>query len=1273
MKINLIRVPFTIIKRLRITSFSAMFLLIANNSYGQEDRYDPGQLLKIIPENILNVSPSVAQFQKVNFMNSNHYSGKLQVNIPLYTIEVGDLKIPISLDYNTTGVKVDDQGGDVGINWSLNYGGSIIRNIKDLPDNEVGYAAAYIADYYSGDVRIRPAASAMGFNRKGSISMETSLRWGIPSQIHATYTENIRDNVNRTSFWNSEDQSAHGSNYDHTDIYPDIFSVFAPGLSTSFISINNTTNDIYPNNNSLETYFLDNSQNKMLVNSIDRVENIGLGFAYEFGSDKIYPGNLDHYSRSDMPLKDFLKFSILSPNGIQYDFNDYEINETFHFPYFEMSSSPILGDNRTYATMFSNNYNKRIDNWLLTKMKDVKTNREISYEYESYSNNKMIELNSVNQLQIVPGYSEVYANRCDYDNFTQDLNSSSFSKTFSHVQKRNLGRRIKKITYDYGVVDFFYEDRADALGEKRISSIKVSEGLNEIFYDFSYEIVVSKNEVKNDENSKRNFLRKVEKRINGKRELIAEFSYKLPNLLPRKGSLQQDYLGYFNNNGFTSVQGIKNSYIPKLYFYQKNKEYSLLPFKRKDIAGVDVNGDFTLEPNENSLIGLLSDIRYPTGGRLEIGYENNSFIYQNNEYIGPGTRVAWQKLTEGNIVKNKINYTYNDSKNKTTGFINNIPVFGYVNKLTHTPLSFQTFSIYDKSKTNIELSAGNYIGYGEVTEKIEGQGKMVNYYYTPRDFPNFKEVKTGVTPCEIAMLENSAFPISGYSDISYKQGALKGTKYFDEASKELENIEYQFKDINTKELKFAGVTLLRESYQRQDHDPKFKFLISGSYKWGTFSLSKQIIQMKTSNGTSTSEHSFEYDDKSLLTETSLTTSNGKILKEKFYRINKVNDSSYDLLRTQNRFSEILKSEKYIDNKLLEQNVVQYSNFSNNILPSKVVKTIDGKSRTLVEILSRDSKGNIKSAIESDNVIKSYIWDNKGQFPIGKAVNSNMSEFTMLDVGADGKLFCNHISSVPLGVSVVPDATFGKAIEVRPTNGIIQLNNNLNASATYELLFWESGSDLGIKTPTASILSNIILSKKGSWNRRKITFTSVQGSLVLNVTKGFIKEVSIYNANAQISTFSFQPLIGMNKKIDVRGVQQTFNYDSFNKLRAIRDHDDNVLTSYFYNYKNQIYDHNGKLRIPANAYVTNLAYLPSINGPGTILCSSKDTEDYYFINANNMVDPPIVVGTILYNINGQSARQGYYSDGGRIISVTQGGKVTSFTDCNTVFQTVEIEW
>ncbi len=79
-------------------------------------------------------SPEVSKFEQYMNMPVNLVSGTPQISIPIYTINYGGMNLPISLEYDASGVKVESIASSVGQNWSLNVGGVFSRIVKGAPD-----------------------------------------------------------------------------------------------------------------------------------------------------------------------------------------------------------------------------------------------------------------------------------------------------------------------------------------------------------------------------------------------------------------------------------------------------------------------------------------------------------------------------------------------------------------------------------------------------------------------------------------------------------------------------------------------------------------------------------------------------------------------------------------------------------------------------------------------------------------------------------------------------------------------------------------------------------------------------------------------------------------------------------------------------------------------------------------------------------------------------------------------------------------------------------
>lgn len=64
-------------------------------------------------------TPEMNTIKQIALSSVNYSTGGIDIRIPLYDIECGDLTLPIYLSYNSTGIKVNEPCGWVGQNWSL--------------------------------------------------------------------------------------------------------------------------------------------------------------------------------------------------------------------------------------------------------------------------------------------------------------------------------------------------------------------------------------------------------------------------------------------------------------------------------------------------------------------------------------------------------------------------------------------------------------------------------------------------------------------------------------------------------------------------------------------------------------------------------------------------------------------------------------------------------------------------------------------------------------------------------------------------------------------------------------------------------------------------------------------------------------------------------------------------------------------------------------------------------------------------------------------------
>lgn len=66
---------------------------------------------------------------------------------------------------------------------------------------------------------------------------------------------------------------------------------------------------------------------------------------------------------------------------------------------------------------------------------------------------------------------------------------------------------------------------------------------------------------------------------------------------------------------------------------------------------------------------------------------------------------------------------------------------------------------------------------------------------------------------------------------------------------------------------------------------------------------------------------------------------------------------------------------------------------------------------------------------------------------------------------------------------------------------------------------------------------------------------------------FLKDLRDTFPEAQTTTYTYNPLIGVTSVTDPRGQTSYYEYDIFNRLKAVKDSEGNLLEETTYNYKN----------------------------------------------------------------------------------------------------------
>lgn len=1032
---------------------------------------------KIVPGNELTATPDVMAFHKYNSLPVSLYTGKVDVNLPLYKIVSGNMSVPISLSYNTGGIKVDDIASNVGLGWNLNASGSIIKIIKDMDDQESksGAISDYDFDYGS--------ETCSFYTKKGYFKdyIEDTTGSVISCQ---DYTE-----------WAEEDAS------------PDVFMASGPGFSSKFILEKTTTNyNIIP---------IDGSG---VINTepITRGDsNVApLGF---YGNELGFPENDNLWNNNVFTIQKYLSFKLLNTNGIKYTFDKADLKES-------------LSRNDIYTVLNRHRFYRRsIGAHHLTQMQDLATGLSIHFNYDSYQKTTVQHERSVvddaltnhaniNQSNIIfahiPRFNNSYST-------TQNQQDENLFKSTLNYTKHTQAHRLEEIVYEQGKVEFKYDlNRLDTYDEKALTQIIVRDHNNTIIkkFMFDYDYFISKENC-NQPECKRLRLLKIRQIGNDNTSIdLYTFSYNYTNPLPKVNSLQQDFLGYYNNNGVTTPIVNTSNFSTKtpILYYRKNQgKNAILPFSTHTNAQV-IPGDFSLTPNADySLSGILKSIQYDTGAKLEFEYETHRFNFEGNEYQAGGARIKQQTITDENQNVRVINYSYKHDNGTSSGYINNLPVYGYPYAWNYQSTNNNvSFAVFDKARTAIELTDGSFVGYAQVTQKEIGNGSTTHTFTAPNSHPNIPETyvsgdsygsingplaQQGLT----FLRNNSAFPNSHYIDNDILRGKLLKLDIRDDNNNLLKRIqnEYSKTVFTTIDLNYRDVL---------DND-KTDNQAGTIGLWRLFHSSKLHIERNLHTKTTTTEF---LNGQPVTTEEFYTYDNNypflktyrkvrglsEIKTETIYPFdNEVSSQNFITnLNNDHRLSEPIKQVISRNTNIVSVSEKKYDSFDNLILPKSISTSKDAiHFDEDTQITLRDDKGNILEYQSKDGTYYSTVWGYHKQYPI-------------LNVKG---LRYDQISS------------FLNLQYNQPLSYVIALSNTeTNTSSEANLKLW------------------------------------------LNQLREAIYSQSTHQT--EVTTYTYDPLIGMTSITDPRGQTQYYEYDAFNRLKRVKDAQGHIISEHNYHYKSQ---------------------------------------------------------------------------------------------------------
>jgi hypothetical protein len=246
-----------------------------------------------------------------------------------------------------------------------------------------------------------------------------------------------------------------------------------------------------------------------------------------------------------------------------------------------------------------------------------------------------------------------------------------------------------------------------------------------------------------------------------------------------------------------------------------------------------------------------------------------------------------------------------------------------------------------------------------------------------------------------------------------------------------------------------------------------------------------------------------------------------------------------------------------------QSSFKFSNRSTGVLPpssSPAQYSADSHYHPVITYAQYDNRGNPLESISRTGIKTSYIWGYYLAYPIAQVINADSSSVAYTSFESDSKGNWSY-SGTPASEANPP--TGNKKYTLNGSNNITK--SGLSSSATYIISYWTKNSSAFSITGTVSGYPISGRTVNG-WKYFEHKITG-QTSVTISGT-GDIDELRLYPSGALMTTYTYDPLIGITSQCDPNNRIIYYEYDNFKRLSLIRDQDYNIQKKICYNYAGQ---------------------------------------------------------------------------------------------------------
>ncbi|WP_439696628.1 hypothetical protein ACFGVS_29080 [Mucilaginibacter sp. AW1-7] len=239
-------------------------------------------------------------------------------------------------------------------------------------------------------------------------------------------------------------------------------------------------------------------------------------------------------------------------------------------------------------------------------------------------------------------------------------------------------------------------------------------------------------------------------------------------------------------------------------------------------------------------------------------------------------------------------------------------------------------------------------------------------------------------------------------------------------------------------------------------------------------------------------------------------------------------------------------------------VLPITNFAESAVTASST-TLDSRYKQYIFADQYDNYGNILQQHKFNGPYNSYVWDYNSALPVAEVTNASIANIAYTSFEYDGT------GNWTIG-STSRDNTTAKTgkISYNLANGDIS-KGGLTTSTSYIISYWsKSATPLNITGTVSGYPVNGPATQGWYYHEHKVT-----GVTSVTVTgSGNIDELRLYPADAQMTTYTYTPLVGITSSTDAKNQTSYYEYDGLLRLINVKDKDGNIVKHTDYHYQGQ---------------------------------------------------------------------------------------------------------